>query len=142
MLRPYPVQIADADPATVADRAELTCRFGSLPLRVFGRVPALLLIEFRQFLSCQTVGEEVGLFFLLGDLDPVASPFQRHLCFDEFRVRQPGGVFVTETPQLSSDGWNGFKFAVEGAFGWDVNYGQVIKSYAGANRRAGTVLRR
>lgn len=40
------------------------------------------------------------------------------------------GRIVTETPQLSSDGWNGFKNAVENAFGWEVNYGQLVKSYA------------
>jgi hypothetical protein len=39
---------------------------------------------------------------------------------------------VTEIPQLSSDGWNGFKSAVESAFGWEVNYGQLIKSYGEA----------
>jgi hypothetical protein len=37
---------------------------------------------------------------------------------------------VTETLQLSTDGWNGFKNAVQGAFGFEVNYGQLIKSYA------------
>jgi IS1 family transposase len=36
---------------------------------------------------------------------------------------------VTAMPQISSDGWPGFKSAVESAFGWEVNYGQLIKTF-------------
>ena len=30
---------------------------------------------------------------------------------------------------MSSDGWNGFRGAVENAFGFECNYGQLIKTY-------------
>jgi IS1 family transposase len=36
---------------------------------------------------------------------------------------------VTETPQISSDGWQAYPFAIQNAFGDDVNYGQVIKDF-------------
>ena len=36
---------------------------------------------------------------------------------------------VTETPQISTDGFNAYPFAIQNAFGDDVNYGQVIKDF-------------
>ena len=40
------------------------------------------------------------------------------------------GRIVTETPLLSTDGFNAYPDAVRGAFGDDVNYGQIIKDFA------------
>lgn len=40
------------------------------------------------------------------------------------------GRIVTDTPQLSTDGFNAYKAAVQDAFGFDVNYGQIIKDFA------------
>lgn len=37
---------------------------------------------------------------------------------------------LTETPQHSTDGFNAYKGAVLKAFGFDVNYGQIIKDFA------------
>jgi IS1 family transposase len=36
---------------------------------------------------------------------------------------------VTETPQISSDGFNAYPYAVQNAFGDHVNYGQIIKDF-------------
>jgi IS1 family transposase len=40
------------------------------------------------------------------------------------------GRIVTETPQLSTDGFNAYPAAVKSAFGDDVTYGQIIKDFA------------
>lgn len=37
---------------------------------------------------------------------------------------------VTDVPQISTDGWNGYPTAVGNAFGDNVDYGQIIKDYA------------
>lgn len=36
---------------------------------------------------------------------------------------------VTDRPQISSDGFNAYPYAIQNAFGDDVNYGQIIKDF-------------
>lgn len=36
---------------------------------------------------------------------------------------------ITDRPQISSDGFNAYPFAIQNAFGDDVNYGQIIKDF-------------
>ena len=40
------------------------------------------------------------------------------------------GRVVTETPQMSTDGWQGYPQAIGKAFGEEVDYGQIIKDFA------------
>ena len=40
------------------------------------------------------------------------------------------GRIVTKTPQMSTDGWNGYPTAIGEAFGEDVDYGTIIKDFA------------
>jgi IS1 family transposase len=51
----------------------------------------------------------------------------------ELAARLADGV----VPQISTDGWKPYRDAIERAFGTDVHYGRITKSYAGGNERKG-----
>lgn len=59
--------------------------------------------------------------WLVGDRTPENATALMHDVADRL---------VADWPQISTDGWQGYPNAVRSAFGWQVNYAQILKEYS------------